>query len=232
MRLSFRIVLLVLAALTLAACDAWNSEVSLNRKMTVEVETPYGLKTGSSVVRIWAKKLSKSQSFLSGGNAGAVSVRGEAVVVELGDGKYLFVSNGRDAGAFYRLKRAWGIEKSSAGKFADYLRNIKKTGGSVVLDLNQYPTLFSFEHLNDSSSVKVLYHTTLADFFGSGYEIRSISYEITDESITNGTIENLLEWYFTAGGLIPWEKKKKLHVSDPNRKIKAQFVNCMQGPRF
>ena len=75
------------AAAVLGGCGILGGEKSYRFRMTVEVETPQGLKTGSSVMEVTAYTKMK---LTSEEHAGGGSFRGEAVVVDRADGP-LFV---------------------------------------------------------------------------------------------------------------------------------------------
>ena len=79
------LVLTILAALALTGCG---DTYEWNQKITVEVETPDGVKSGSSVQHIrWVA--GAGYPGMDGPSADS-KVTGEAVVVDLGGGKYLF----------------------------------------------------------------------------------------------------------------------------------------------
>ena len=61
-------------------------------KMTVEVETPHGLKTGSSVYEVQAYK---TTDLATGGGSSDSDLRGEALALDLPGGKTLFAQIGR-----------------------------------------------------------------------------------------------------------------------------------------
>lgn len=76
---------LALAALGLARCGSANT---FRYKLTVEVETPQGLRTGSAVR---ALKSHEGGSFLLGeGRPGVTMTGGEAVAVDVAPGQLLF----------------------------------------------------------------------------------------------------------------------------------------------
>lgn len=80
----FRLLPLVLLPLFLSACDErWG----WRQKVTVTVETPEGERVGESVL---AGSLRYSNSSLSEARGAFISLRGEAVVVEVAPGRYLF----------------------------------------------------------------------------------------------------------------------------------------------
>ena len=80
------------AAAVLGGCGG--SSASYRFRMTVEVETPQGLKTGSSVMEV---RLTRGMAIGDSSGVGS-SVRGEAVVVDLPDGPLFVLLQVPDAG--------------------------------------------------------------------------------------------------------------------------------------
>lgn len=167
---------------------------SWHQKLTVEVKTPEGVKTGSAVTAIeWTK------NFFSGGWGGASwhsKVRGEAVVVDLGAGKYLFAllrsSNDTEyiehlatRSLYNETKRVWGKEP---------FRRVGNTNEPIVVPRKVYPLLVTFSDINAPMSVKKVAPDDLAATFGAGYSLKSITLEITDEPVTKGKVETVLGW--------------------------------------
>jgi hypothetical protein len=56
------------------------------------------------------------------------------------------------------------------------------------------PLLVTFGNINDPASVKEVKPGDLAATFGQGYRLSSITLEITDEAVTEGTMQKLLPW--------------------------------------
>ena len=74
---------LIITKLALTSCG---TQVAWHQKLTVEIATPDGVKSGSSVVGYSA---TVGKQFASG-NEIAQGLQGEATVVEVAPGKYLF----------------------------------------------------------------------------------------------------------------------------------------------
>lgn len=72
------------------SCGLFNTKASYRFRMTVEVATPQGLRTGSSVYEVVAEQ--NNTRLLADKHAGGTITRGEAVVVDLPSGP-LFVLN-------------------------------------------------------------------------------------------------------------------------------------------
>ena len=132
--------LLVMALLVLAGCDErW----SWRQKMTVAVETPTGERSGESVLR-------GSLRHSTGGPYEARGAffyqRGEAVVVEVAPGKYLFaLLNGMPTpfSVFF--------PGEAPEKMADLLEDLRETR-EVPPDL--YPLMVTFDDVADPRTVR------------------------------------------------------------------------------
>ncbi|MEM9999800.1 MAG: hypothetical protein AAF940_02865 [Pseudomonadota bacterium] len=188
---ALRLVTLFLGALFLTACG---EQVSWNQKIAINVDTPDGLKSGSSVTRaIFAKK---REGFLfnppeARGVGSAVS--GEAVVVDLGEGQYLFGLLG--AGGTAQCAIDWGTDRWwPAGA-----RNVSRHAGVVPLEGSCRPRLVTFDDIDDPASVKSVDADDFAASFGADYALQSITLEITNEPTTEGKVEAVLEWLADLG---------------------------------
>ena len=79
--------MVVVAAVTAIAWNIAYPSATWRYKMTVTVETPEGIKTGSAVREVHVRT---EPDILPEAATMHFSVKGEAVVVDLGHGKYLF----------------------------------------------------------------------------------------------------------------------------------------------
>jgi uncharacterized membrane protein YhaH (DUF805 family) len=163
-------------------------------RMTVTVETPDGLKTGSAV---------RQGNFEEGPERRASWAVGEAVVVDLGQRGLLFAL----------------IDSSNIGDGVSYITTCnhsdfgdKKTpvGKKWILSPGEYPALVAFKDLNNPKTMQSLIDIkgngrcggggeweVQADhfdgMFGVGVKLKEISLEITDDPITV-EIEKRLPW--------------------------------------
>jgi hypothetical protein len=172
------------AALAAAGCA---KSFSWNQKLTVEVNTPEGVKTGASVVSI---SVSSGQILLSQTAAG-YRVKGEATVVEVAPGKYLFALLGERS-----------TNELATHTWLDQLpRNADEAWAKIEtlrakrdVPRAEYPLLVTFADINDPKSVKEVKPDKFSDVFGAGYSLSAITLEITDEAVTVGSIEKVLNW--------------------------------------
>jgi hypothetical protein len=183
-----------LAPLALAGCG---ETFEWNQKVTVEVETPDGVKSGSSVQRIhWQS--GAAYPGMDGPSADS-KVTGEAVVVDLGGGKYLFAllsgSHGLKGGAANIASFAfWGVDKAVGT--AEGLRFLKglPVGTNTELKTENYPLLVTFSNINDPSTVQKVDPEILAESLGPHVLLRNIRLEMTTEEMGPGKLDRLLKW--------------------------------------
>jgi hypothetical protein len=208
------IILSIAVGLIIAVIFAWNIAYpsgTWRYKMTVSVETPEGIKAGSAVREVYARAGFR----ILGGTTSKVSVKGEAVVVDLGERGVLFalLSNayGPDYG-FRVVSQAFpvpgrhpgtGIKSAQGIRYYKSLKNEK-----VVLPISAYPTIVSFKDMNDPKSIEVILESVPAgmpvhskfkiqtnrfeEFLGKGVRLKDITLEITEEPLTWGFIKTYL----------------------------------------
>ena len=202
------LVLVGAAALAVGGCRAGESP-SYNYKLTVRVETPAGLRSAYSVIGVKFYAPMKGFEALSGGS---VKARGEAVALDLPNGKTLFVllssaTSGDWAGhAHWRNypKRSDGFATS-----ADYYqalasdtsvypvkRWVEMPNGSKR---DNYPLLVTFSDINDPTSVELVDPDDLATTFGPGYALKDMTVQVTHEAVTTGIEKRLLNFGIEVG---------------------------------
>jgi hypothetical protein len=175
-------------AMPLAGC--WGSTYEWNQKLTLVVQTPNGDVTASSVIRASYTygQMPMSGNDMSGGYTG------EAVVMKLGTGKYLFaLLNADGTDEYHRILKTFADElpDDREGGFA----TITKLRGARPVAAN--PMLVTFGNINDPKSVKQVWPNSFAAIFGAGYALKSITLEVTDEPVTEGVVEGVLGWLKT-----------------------------------
>lgn len=181
----FRLLPLLLLPLFLSACDErWG----WRQKVTVTVETPQGERVGTSVL---AGSLRYSNSSLPEASGAFISLRGEAVVVEVAPGRYLFALLGGMPTPF-PVFFPGEAPVEMAGRLED-LRDVRE----VPPDL--YPLLVAFDDVADPKTVRRVDPSDLAASFGPGVALTSVTLEITDEAVTKGRVEPVLGWIETVG---------------------------------
>lgn len=191
-------------ALTLAGCGEKSSRY--RQKITVVVDTPNGVRTGSSVIEVgYAEKPAWAQSF--GGNG--FWARGEAVAVDLGKGKTLFallsppVQRGADL-AWYQSRLIMDALRAGAvsdpvipSKSIDYSvaahQAIGRSNVELILPISLYPTLVTFRDNLTPASVENIDPNDLSSKLGPDFQLKAITVKVTDEPVSFG-IEKKLPW--------------------------------------
>lgn len=181
------------AAALLAGCGLLGGN-SYRFKMTVEVETPQGLRTGSSVYEVSAEnKVAITPGMVDRG----WSVKGEAVAVDMPDGQTLFAllktnakHNDMVGLSMTALDPAFKndiVESAARISSEDGIRSPAKVSPS------DYPLLVTFRDIRDPKSIERVDPANLASSFGNGVVLKRITVEVTDEDVTTG-IETRLGW--------------------------------------
>ncbi len=190
-------------------------------KITIEIETPEGIKSGSAVRHVRAVipllKLPESKTI-------DYEVTGEAVVIDLGEQRYVFALTSLDG--YYETFRAFPF---SGGDAKDRLKHYSSlpVGSKAELKIG-HPRMVTFENINDPKSVKEVYgqswsreegyktHDDFANVFGEGYKLKSITIEMTDEPVTS-VVDKILPWlkdlngHYLHGGMTSRQAPLGLH---------------------
>lgn len=207
-------------ALLLSGCFAEDTAPDYRYRLTVEVETPEGLKTGSSVIEVQMMKMRPAMH--PSGIGLSSKARGEAVAVELPNGQTLYAllrsENKVDWASDIVYAMAPRREKSTpdeamAERFV-WLRHNRevitlpqyRVVAKGAMQLDGWPMLVTFEDETDPTSVARVEPDDLAASFGGGVSLRRITVELTDDPVTTG-IKERLAWFGRVadggGGLIP-----------------------------
>jgi hypothetical protein len=221
--------LVAIVALAYGAFVYLNPTVTFNYRLTIEAMTPDGPKTGSGVIQVSYT----SQCCVPGfGTRGQTSLTGEAVYLDLGRGKNLFVtlteqgfgrseSKSEPLGGetaliwlpiqVFKFNWNWGDERELA-------RQVLRARGSGPQDvpLIALPPTVTFRDLSDPKSVELVDPRTIEVNFGEGYTLTKVTLELTDALPTPG-IGKLLQWlpYYYGKQL----DEQRFHTADATLKI-------------
>lgn len=177
----------------LSGCGLFGGS-SYRFRMTVEVETPGGLKTGSSTYEVAAKNLI---SILPDMADRQWSIKGEAVAVDLPGGKTLFalLKTGAIQGDLAGLSMA-ALDPAFKNDIVESAQRIARGDGirsPAEVAPSDYPMLVTFGDIADPASVVQVDPADMAARFGAGVKLRRIVVEVTDEAVSSG-IEDRLAW--------------------------------------
>lgn len=183
-------------------------------RLTVEVDTPEGLKTGSSVIAV--------KTGIAGRNAiptpGVIQrrARGEAVTVDLGPRGLLFALLRSDdnsdwaSGVMFGFAPDLPMPKDESGKGdatahtrARFMGMLQKRelivlperfkGSKYAEGSHARPMLVRFGDIADPKTVERVDPDKLSASFGKGVTLRRITVQLTDDPVTTG-IEKRLAW--------------------------------------
>ncbi len=214
--------LIVVAALS--GCDMLGfHEWEWHQKLTVSVMTPEGMKTGSSVT---SARIEFPPKWTGVGDAAGMQrggVSGEAVVVDLGQGRYLFAllqgyTEWTAYTAFFPELEGKALLKEEIFPYLDLM--VASTGQSRDVPREHYPLLVTFDDINDPASVRRVDPNTLSASFGLGYRLNAITLSITDEPVTEGKVETVLGW-------LTWSREKLLAAGNGRNPVQLNIGNGM-----
>ena len=186
--------LLIVAALVVLVVGGYKwryPTYSWHQKLTVEIETPDGVKSGSSVVAVsW----SSVPQFLPDVNPVSNQITGEATVVDLGNGKYLFALLKGASILAQRTVVSRSVGPAANAWFYHASKVRSHLGKPVSIESKQIPMLVTFGDINDPKTVKRVDPNDLDASFGAGFSLKNITLEITDEPLTKGVVEKAINW--------------------------------------
>jgi hypothetical protein len=148
-------------------------------ELTVEVETPEGLRSGSAVREITWRD---GKVLIANATTAWFKERGEAVAIDLPEGETLFALiygaiPGKTAGVAFGSARQM---KSSSRELVEIKRPDRH---NPVWGQDGYPRLVRFRNITDPMSVEKVDPDDLEASFGEGYSIRRITAQITDKPV-------------------------------------------------
>jgi len=190
MRLSIILAGLVLiAGVAFAMSDIYVSG-TWRYRITVEVETPEGLKSGSAVREAWASASSIRIGLPE--STSKTHVRGEAVVVDLGERGVLFGLINQGAGN--EVSEAFPY--TAAKGIPDRIRHFKNLKLGSKGELAPDSVWFvAFKDINDPQSIETVNTGEFEHYFGSDVHLKRIDIEITNDPVTWGAVQKTLKWF-------------------------------------
>jgi hypothetical protein len=183
--------------------------------MTVEVETPRGLKTGAGVMEVSAYH---TLALTSEEKPGGGGLKGEAVVVDL-PGRPLFVLLKRpDAmGSLAAAVTLALAPDAKVGGLDAYIDAVRKLGGwsahaKADLPREDWPLMVRFKDINDPKSVEKVDPDAIA--------VKRILLETTRDDVTTGIEKR-----------IPWIDHLDRYRSDPSNPFTSTLPDDFGGFR-
>ena len=179
--------------LSLSGCEV-KEHAAFKVRVIVEVDTPQGSRSGSSVYEVKAASL---RTTLPDAAQRTWSTRGEAIAVDLPNGQTLFalMQTGAILGDIASMVLATLDPEfdNSMVQSTQKLSNIVTEGYLLPVAPQNYPRLVRFANVNDPTSVQKVDPRDLSASFGEGYRIKAVTAQIVQNAVTTG-IEKRLPW--------------------------------------
>lgn len=235
MRSHVNLLVLVLAML-LAGCD---DSATVRYRVTVEIQTPQGLRSGSSV---WSFKLSRPTLALA--SPYDAKFRGEAIAVDLPEGRTLFAlisqqeyvpeAQFRDLAPGGPAEDRVAVLRAIAGHqgLTRQLRCPETWNGGPGREdeiRTDCPTLVTFTNPHDPMSVQEVDPGRLSNQFGQGFALRRITVEITDDAVTRQISDRL-----DALNIVPNQSLDREFKSSTNPTLaeRTGYSDFVEGIRY
>ncbi|UAB78713.1 hypothetical protein INR77_03015 [Erythrobacter sp. SCSIO 43205] len=220
-------------------CSAEDQAPDYRYRLTVEVETPEGLKTGSSVIEVQQTVMRPGSA---PGNLGVSrKVRGEAVAVDLPRNQTLFTllrseSNVDWASYLYVYLKPPSTDK----EFVDRLDDVLEVTGERELprmwppvghigERPAYPMLVTFSDIDDPTKVVRVDPDDLSASFGEGVSLKRITVALTDDPVTTG-IEERLSWLREIWpNKLNGDRFEDMTTTEPSAKLSANSFSTEIG---
>lgn len=162
--------------------------VSYHQRLSVTVQTPTGEVSGDAVTEV--TKVDSDGALVPVDARGVRSqIRGEAVVVEIAPGRYLFALLG---GADHWVYPAFGLGQGLS--YEESMRKLMKVDHDTPspLPVKDYPLMVTFTDITDPTTVTRVDPTNLAASFGPGVSLTAVTLAVTKDQVSEGRVEGVL----------------------------------------
>lgn len=164
------------------------ASTSWNQRLTLVVETPQGEVRGSAVTEVSVTCFAGGEPI--SGREVSYDLTGEAAVVEVLPGRYLFalISGSEELFAAAAKERFKGMRRGQ------WLFLIPGQTEPVTLTGDLIPMLVAFDDITKPETVRRVNPKDLVAVFGEGVRLKAMTLEITEEAVTEGRVEGVLGW--------------------------------------
>lgn len=156
-RKTLLLAIISIGVITLSSCGLQDDKAGYHFRMTVEVETPQGMKTGSSVMAVHA--VVKTIRLMAEERAGGAGLQGQAVQIDLPDGPVFALLAGEKEGMLLpvavttalssicpTLERDWNEQFIAC---VHKLEDAKEGEVKAELPRKDWPIMVRFRNIND-----------------------------------------------------------------------------------
>jgi hypothetical protein len=175
-----------------------------NQRLTITIETPQGARSGAAVQHIaWAGPATKDENKpLGDGAHSSWTITGEAVVVEVAPGKYLFALLKPPSGFLgepgknlaYALLQMKGLKGYVSSEATIKLIKALPLDQPVTVPEKAWPLMVTFGDINDPKTVQRVDPDDLTASFGPGVRLKAVTLAVTEEPVTEGRVEAFSFW--------------------------------------
>ncbi len=194
------------AAIALAGCGFFGGNASYRYMLTLNLETPDGLKTGFNVVEV---EVNQAPEYAGGAATGKVV--GEALYLDLGPSVRPLVAlltratidppnsqcHWLRSTPTCILKRLTGGPLNKATKDSesalDVVRRFSRQPTRFLIQPDDLPDLVAFDDSSDPRSARLVDPNNLEATLGPGFKWQSLTIEVTGDPVTSG-IGSHLPW--------------------------------------
>lgn len=195
----------ILALVAVAIYLAWTiayPTYTHRYRLTIEIDTPDGLRSGSSVIEVSTRPIPEllMPLFYASGSS---KPKGEAIFIDLGQSRNVvaLLAFGTDAQAQHSMAGLAFSAFRSPGVNPDNLKRMSRLKGRADLPGGLIPTLVTFDDPADPKSVHVVPLEAFATVFGPGFRFRNAWIEMTHDEVTTG-IDRKLPWLKNMGSTV------------------------------
>jgi hypothetical protein len=180
----------IFVAAIVLATGCGGPSFSFRYRLTVEVETPQGLKTGSSVLETTIQDDTKVAWYPPEARLARRRMKGEAVSIDLGGGRYLVavlqtVDLMHGPGVADIAPRSFGL------KTLNEIRNISSS--TKMAQAVDVPIFITFDRTMRPDSARIVRPDDFDKEFGTGHILRSVRVSLTQDKVTR-SIKRILPW--------------------------------------
>lgn len=186
-------------------------EYTYHQKLTIKIETPEGVVTASSVIRFHHDFYPHGAPLMS--NERSSRVEGEAVVADLGEGRFLFALLPDTSPIAYSA-----FDDLRTRGTGSLLKALTEHAGQPPRPVpgRYWPQFITYKNTADLHSVVEVEPSDLSKVFGDGFSILEVSVQIVDTPVTVGRVQTVLPWMSD-----PSTRKNPFWASLPYRQQKA-----------
>jgi hypothetical protein len=221
------------AATLLTGCG-WRSG-ALRFRLNVEIDTPVGVKSGSSVIELVAHP----PSLLELPDKFSVSTVGQAPVVDLGGGRLVFaLLSGqpffryalfvivKTALEYPEIESSLKLEPLERDNLVKLFRAAQEAEPKIVLRPHDYPEFVTFDDIANPQTVNQIFPDSADAILGQGYGSRRVTITVVSrhEPVSSGFEQRFPAISNAIGRLRPRSKEAPPHRGQEYRLVSRDFV--------